>query len=136
MLLFGTFGFRVFLTSASGLFRTLGLAHGAHLLEGLLNPPAAHRCAPEVAPAIPGPNLTPDLDPGPDPNPGLGPTEAHAGTTPVLAPAPADAVPGADLAALSTAGAGVIAAPPCRIGVDTLGTGPTQTPTLAWVFLV
>lgn len=54
----------------SGLFRTLGPARGAHPLEAHLNPLAAHQRAPEVAPIIPDPNLSPDLDLGQDLNPG------------------------------------------------------------------
>lgn len=54
---------------------------------------------------------------------GLDPIEVHADTTPVPALVPAGAAPGADLVALSTAGAGATAAPPCRIDADTLATG-------------
>lgn len=115
---------------------TLGPARGAHPLEAHLNPLAAHQRAPEVAPIIPDPNLSPDLDLGQDLNPGLDPIEAHADTTPVPALVLAGAAPGADLVALSTAGAEATAALPCRIDADTLATGPTQTPTTVWVCLV
>lgn len=87
-----------------------------------------------MAPAVPGPDLV--LDPGPNPNPGPVPIEARAGTTHAPVPAPTDAAPGADLVAGSTAGVGATAVPPCRTAADTLATGPTQTPTPAWVYLV
>lgn len=56
-------------------------------------------------------------------SPGPVPIEAHAGTTPDLAPVPTDAVPGAVLVAGSTAGIGATAVPPCQIVADTLATG-------------
>lgn len=51
--------------------------------------------------------------------------EAHAGTTPALVPAPTDAVPGAGLAAGSTAAVGAIAVPLCQIDAGTSATGYT-----------
>lgn len=107
------------------------MARGVHPLEAQRNLPAAHQHAPKMAPTIPGP----DLGLGPGPNPGLDPTEAHAGTTPVLVPAPAGVAPGADLAAQTTADVGAIAVPRCQIVAGTLATGPTQTPTTVWVCL-
>lgn len=123
----------MFLTIVSGLSRTHGLAQGAHPLGARQSPPAAHQHAPKMAPAAPGPDRV--LDPDPNPNPGPVPIEAHAGTTPDLAPVPTDAVPGAVLVAGSTAGIGATAVPPCQIVADTLATGPTQTPTTVWVCL-
>lgn len=108
------------------------MARGVHPLEAQPSPPAAHQLAPKMAPAVPGLDL--GLDPGP--NPGLGPTGAHAGTTPVLGPAPAGVVPGADLVAQTTADVGAIVVLRCQIDADTLATGPTQTLTPAWVCLV
>lgn len=84
-----------------------------------------------MAPTIPGP----DLVPSPDQNPGPVPTEVRGGTTPALVPALTVVVPEAALAAGSTAGEGATAIPRCQIVADTSATGPTQTPTTAWVCL-
>lgn len=66
-------------------------------------------------------------------SPGPGPTEAHAGTTPALVPAPTDAVPGADPVAGNTAAVGAIAAPPCQTDADTLATGYVGPFIHAWL---
>lgn len=86
-----------------------------------------------MAPTAPGQGPNPVH--GPNQNPGPIPIEVHAGTIPALVPTPTGAIPGAILAALSTAGGGATVVPPCQIAADTLATGPTQTPTAAWVCL-
>lgn len=86
----------------------------------------------KMALTVPDLDLIPDPNPGP--NPGLGLTEAHVGMTHV--PAPTGATPGAGLAAQMAIGVKAIAAPPCRLVVDTLETESTQIPTTVWVCLV
>lgn len=106
------------------------MALGVHPLMDQLNPPAAHQHAPKAL-DDPGRGLVLDQDPSP------GPVliAALEGTTPALVPAPTGAVPEADPAAGNIGDVGAIVVPPCQIGADTLGTGPTQTPTAAWVCL-